>query len=234
MYKNTDKIKDWYAITNKAGIGITRKNDKNFKNHLIKPCQMISIIGQTGSGKSQAIVEFLNRKNNAFYRIILFSGSTVDEPLYRLLESHIEGIEMIQDADQLPELTDMNDTNKKQEKLIIFDDIINLNKKQLLKIQKWYTSARKYGYTCIATAQNYTDLPIQIRRNTMIFMIFRLNDINSINQILKNHNNNGDDAKLVKKAYYEATKEPLNFFLLDTTSNDNKRYRNNFTNLINI
>ena len=65
-------------------------------------------------------------------------------------------------------------------------------------------------------------------------MIFRLNDINSINQILKNHNNNGDDAKLVKKAYYEATKEPLNFFLLDTTSNDNKRYRNNFTNLINI
>ena len=37
----------------------------------------------------------------------------------------------------------------------------------------------------------------------MMFMILRLNDINSVNQILKNHNNNGDDAKLVKKGYYE-------------------------------
>ena len=56
MYK--DSIKDWYKIANSSGQGISRKNDKNYKNHLIKPCQMISIIGQTGSGKSQAILEF--------------------------------------------------------------------------------------------------------------------------------------------------------------------------------
>ena len=117
---------------------------------------------------------------------------------------------------------------------MIFDDIINLNKKQLLKIQKWYTSAHKYGFTCISCTQNYTDLPIQIRRNTMIFILFRLNDINTINHILRTHNNNGDDPKLVKKAYYEATSELHHFFLLDTTSNDNKRYRHDFTDLIKI
>ena len=173
MFK--DNIKNWYEIANKSGEGITRKIDKNFNKHLIKPCQMISIIGQTGSGKSQSILEFLSRKNDAFYKIILFSGSTTDEPLYKLIEKHIDGIEMIQDAEELPDLTDMNEEDKKAEKLIIFDDIINLPKKQLTKIQKWFNSARKYGYTCIATAQNYTDLPIQIRRNTMIFFLFRLN-----------------------------------------------------------
>lgn len=230
----TDNIKDWYQIANKSGEGITRKLDKNFNKHLIKPCQMISIIGQTGSGKSQAILEFLSRKNEAFYKIILFSGSTVDEPLYKLIEKHIDGIEMIDDPEDLPDLIDMNEEEKKHEKLIIFDDIINLPKKQLNKIQKWFNSARKYGYTCIATAQNYTDLPIQIRRNTMIFIIFRLNDMNTINQILKNHNNNGDDKELVKKAYFIATSKPHNFFLLDTTSNDNKRYRHNFTDLIKL
>ena len=46
------------------------------------------------------------------------------------------------------------------------------------KIQKWYNSARKYGYTCIALVQNYADLPIQMRRNTNYYMIFRLNDMN--------------------------------------------------------
>ena len=232
MYK--DKIKDWYKIADIEGTSTKRKNDKNFKNHLIKPCQMISIIGQTGSGKSQAILEFLSRKNDAFYRIILFSGSTTDEPLYHLLQKKVEGIEMLQNADELPELSDMDNEDKKQEKLIIFDDIINLNKKQLLKIQKWYTSARKYGFTCICCAQNYTDLPIQIRRNTMIFILFCLNDINTINHILRTHNNNGDDPKLVKKAYYEATSELHHFFMLDTTSNDDKRYRHDFTDLIKI
>ena len=38
----------------------------------------------------------------------------------------------------------MNSQDKNEEKLIIFDDIINLSKKELLKIQKWFNSARKY------------------------------------------------------------------------------------------
>ena len=43
--------KDWYAITNEAEIDATRKNGKKIQNHLIKSCQMISTIGETGSGK---------------------------------------------------------------------------------------------------------------------------------------------------------------------------------------
>ena len=229
-----DEIKDWYKIAGKSGCGIKYKNDKNFTKHYIKPCMMMSIIGQTGSGKSKALLEFLSRKNDAFYDIIIFSGSTTDEPLYKLLNKHIEGIKMIDNADELPELTDMNDEDKKHEKLIVFDDIINLPKKQLLKIQKWFNSARKYGFTCIAMAQNYTQLPVQIRRNTMVFLIFRLTDINSINQILKNHNANGDDKDLVKGAYFDATNQRGDFFTLDLTSEGKERYRHNFTDFISL
>jgi ABC-type dipeptide/oligopeptide/nickel transport system ATPase component len=231
--KFKDEIKDWYKIAGKSGCGIKFKNDKNFSKHYIKPCQMISIIGQTGSGKSKAVLEFLSRKNDAFYDITVFSGSSVDEPLYHLLEEHIDGINMIDDVDELPEL-DMNEEDKKHEKLMIWDDIINLPKKQLIKIQKWFNSSRKAGYTNIIMAQNYTDLPIQIRRNTMIFMIFRLNDINSINQILKNHNNNGDDKDLVKEAYFLATKDKGNFFTLDLNAEGKERYRRNFLDFIEI
>lgn len=229
-----DEIKDWYKIAGKSGCGIKYKNDKNFTKHYIKPCMMMSIIGQTGSGKSKALLEFLSRKNDAFYDIIIFSGSTTDEPLYKLLNKHIEGIKMIDNAEELPELTDMNDEDKKREKLIVFDDIINLPKKQLLKIQKWFNSARKYGFTCIAMAQNYTQLPVQIRRNTMVFLIFRLTDINSINQILKNHNANGDDKDLVKRAYFDATNQRGDFFTLDLTSEGKERYRHNFTDFISL
>jgi hypothetical protein len=231
--KFKDEIKDWYKIAGKTGCGIKYKTDKNFNKHHIKPCMMISIIGSTGAGKSKALLEFLSRKNDAFYEITIFSGSTTDEPLYNLLNKHIEGINMIDKVDELPEL-DMNEEDKKYEKLIVWDDIINLPKKDLLKIQKWFNSSRKAGYTNIIMAQNYTNLPIQIRRNTMIFMVFRLNDINSINQILKNHNNNGDDKDLVKEAYFLATKEKGNFFTLDLTSDGKERYRRNFLDFISL
>ena len=234
MSSFNDNIKDWYAVAKSKGTTKTIKLDKNFKNHMIKPCSMISIIGSTGAGKSTALLEFLNRKNDSFYRIIIFSGSTTDEPLYNMLRNQIDGIEFIDDPEQLPNLTDMNDEDKTQEKLIVFDDMINLPKKQLVKIQKWFNSARKYGFTCIAMCQNYTDMPIQMRRNTMYFMLFKLNDMNTVNQILKNHNNNGDDKELVKQAYFASTAQPKNFFTLDLTPNTTARYRHNFTDVINI
>jgi len=98
-----DEMKDWYSIAGKGQKNSSIKPDKNFKNHLIKPCSMISMIGSTGAGKTTALLEFLSRKNDAFHRIIIFSGSTVDEPLIKFLEKHVEGIELIDNADDFPE-----------------------------------------------------------------------------------------------------------------------------------
>jgi len=226
-------MKDWYKIAGKGQKDFSIKPDKNFKNHLIKPCSMISMVGSTGSGKSTALLEFLSRKNDSFYRIIVFSGSTVDEPLLNYLDKHIDGIELIDKADELPELTDMNDEDKKVEKLIVFDDMINLPAKEKVKIQKWFNSARKYGFTCIAMVQNYTEEPIQMRRNTMYWILFRLNDTNTIKQILRNHNQ-GYNKEQIIKAYHESTMAPKNFFTIDLTANSPAPFRHNFTDVIHI
>lgn len=233
MSKFNDTIKDWYKIAGTQASG-AMKPDKNYHKHFIKPRAMISIIGSTGAGKTTALLEFLHRKNDAFYEIIIFSGSTTDEPLYNLLKEHIDGIKMIDSVEDLPELLDTDPTAKNKEKLIVFDDIINLPKKDIIKIQKWFNSARKWGFSCVAMAQNYTNLSIQIRRNSMYFLVFRLNDINSINQIIKNHNNNGDDPALVKRLYFQATAKKGDFFILDLTSDDEKRYRHNFTDFLTL
>jgi hypothetical protein len=194
---------------------------------------MISLIGPTGCGKSNAIIDFLSRTPDKFYRIILFTGSTTDEPLYIFLKERIEGMELLDDADELPEITDLNDDDKTLEKLAIFDDIINLPKKQLQKICRWLNSSRKYGFTCISTAQNIVDSPTQMRRNTSYFFLYKMNDVNTINHILRTYNN-GDDAKEIKKLYYACVSEPKQFFMLDTRSNDETRYRKNFTTFLKL
>jgi len=60
-----------------------------------------------------------------------------------------------------------------------------------------------------------------------------MNDVASINWILRTYNN-GDDPKEIKKLYNSVINEPKQFFMLDTRSNDETRYRKNFTTFIKL
>ena len=117
--------------------------DKTYKKHLIKPRSMIAIVGGTGQGKTNSVVNFLNRKNSSFYEIIIFCGSgNSDEPLYSFLKSRIEGIKIVDDPSLLPKIENYKDEDKKTEKLIIFDDAVLSDKKVLKEIAKFFMASR--------------------------------------------------------------------------------------------
>jgi hypothetical protein len=117
----TDKINNYYNIIDKEFKRSPMK-DKNYNEHYINPCSHVCCIGQTGTGKTNALLEFLRRKPNVFYRIILFNPATTDEPLYNFLQNKIPDMETYNDINDLPNLSDFDDDEKEQEKLIIFDD----------------------------------------------------------------------------------------------------------------
>jgi len=211
----SDKINNWYEICEKKGLTNKIKCDKNFKKHYIPPCKMIGIIGQTGAGKTTAVVEFMHRKNSAFYEIIYFSASTEDEPLIQLLKQSVDGIQVLDNADELPELTEYNDKDKNTEKLLICDDFNNCSKKTMITLQKWVNSARKYGFTILLLAQNHQNIPVQIRRNIMMYWLFRLSDNNTITNIIKTHNVSEIPKEVIKRMYLDATKNRGDFFLID-------------------
>ena len=225
--KLQDEVKDWTKIFASEEKTKTIKPDKNYANHMIKPCKMIVVVAPTGGGKSTALVEFLHRKQDCFVEIILFTGSTKDEILYRNLEKHIEGIKIIDDAEELPPLTDYNDEDKTVERLLILDDMINCERKDFIKMQKWFNSSRKYGFTCFALVQNFTDLPIQMRRNAQYFMLFRLNDTRAVSQILST-SSDGMDLDMLKGIYYDVTSKKGHFLTIDLTETGPLRFRQNF------
>ena len=193
---------------------------------------MILCIGGTGSGKTNALLNFLSRKNNAFYDIIIFSGSSTDEPLYNLLQDKVDGVELINNIEYLPELSEFDDENKDKEKLIVFDDFINLSNKEMKKIKEYLTAGRKSGFTCWLMAQNYTSVPKIITRNCHYFIVFKLNDNATINNIIRNHNVDNLNKDDILDAYNYSTKEPLNFLMVDTRGEGLKRLRKNFTDFI--
>jgi hypothetical protein len=219
-------IINWYEKIDKQFIR-KPKRDKNFSKHLIEPCSMISCIGGTGSGKSNALVNFLSLKNDAFHKIVIFSGSTTDEPLYSFLQNKIPELEMYNDINELPSLDTYDDDDKGHEKLIVFDDFINLKKKEMTKINEFLTSGRKFGFTCFVMGQNYTSIPKIITRNSHYFIVFRLGDNTSINNIIRNHNTTDIKKDDFKKEYLKATENKGDFFLIDL-KNPSKPLRKNF------
>ena len=227
----SDKVRNFYELLPK-NLKRETKLDKNYKKHMIQPNSMICCIGGTGSGKTNALIDFLSRKNEAFYDILIFSGSTTDEPLYDLLKQKMPDIRMYNNIEEFPSLSEFDDDDKDHEKLIVLDDFINLKKKEMQKLNEYLTAGRKMGITCWCMAQNYTSIPKVITRNLHYIILFKLNDNVSINNIIKNHNVNGIDKDKFKGHYLKATSEPRQFFMIDL-KNPATHMRQNFLNLLN-
>ena len=206
------------------------KVDKNFKQHYILPNSMICLIGGSGSGKTNAILNWLSKCPDKFYQIIIFNANSTDEPLYNLLKEKIPEIENYSDIDELPDLKTF-EQDKKHEKLLIIDDFINLPSKSMKKILDYLIAGRKSGFSCLCQSQNYTSIPKIMLRNIHYFILFRLNDNISINNIIRNHNLENIDKNVFKKLYLDATAEPLNFFMVDLRGKKETRLRKNFTQM---
>jgi len=206
------------------------KRDKHFKEHLIDPCSMILCIGGSGSGKSNSLVDYLSKKNDSFCDILIYSGSTTNEPLYDYLQKKIPEIQFFNDIEEFPEVTSF-EQDKENEKLIVFDDFINLKEKEMKKIKEYFTAGRKFGCTVWAMAQNYKEVPKTITRNINYFIIFKLNDNITLDNILRNHNVFGIDKEVCKRLYQVSTRDKLNFFLIDL-KNREYHLRHNWTKIL--
>lgn len=209
------------------------KVDKNFKQHYILPNSMVCLIGGSGSGKTNAILNWLSKCPDKFYQIIIFNANSTDEPLYNLLKEKIPEIENYSDIDELPDLKTF-EQDKKHEKLLIIDDFINLPSKSMKKILDYLIAGRKSGFSCLCQSQNYTSIPKIMLRNIHYFILFRLNDNISINNIIRNHNLENIDKNAFKKMYLDATAEPLNFFMVDLRGKKETRLRKNFTHMYSL
>jgi DNA helicase HerA-like ATPase len=193
---------------------------------------MILALGGTGTGKTNALLNYIKRSSGEFIDIIIFSASTTDEPLYNLLEEN--GVTLYNDIDELPELSEFED-DKDQKKLIIFDDFINIDKKKLKKINRYLISGRKFGFSVFLMAQNYSSVDKQIVRQIQYFIIFKINDNISLNNIIRNHNIADIDPTVIKSACNLCTQTPPDFFMIDLkTINKKERFRKNFLEFLDL
>ena len=142
---------------------------------------------------------------------------------------------MISDIDEVPDLEEFDDKHKDKPKLIVFDDFLNLQKKDMKKINKYLVSSRKFGFSVWIMSQDYTSVPKLLVRNINYFILFKINDNISLNNIIRNHNIADVDSSIIKSACNVCTQTAPNFFMIDMkTGNLKERFRKNFLNFLDL
>jgi hypothetical protein len=122
--------------------------------------------------------------------------------------------------------------NNKEKRLLILDDINNLNNKDFDIINKISNSFRKYISHIFFIIQNpYNKLNLnQLRRNINYIFLFKYKQNNIVDKIIKEYNNFDKlSNEEYKKLYNKATQNIGQFLLIDLKSN---QLRHNFLEIL--
>ena len=127
-------------------------------------------------------------------------------------------IECSNTMDGVFENIDDYNPNRKRKILIVFDMIADImtNKKFQDIIKEFFIRCRKLNISLVFITQSYFSVPIDVRLNSTLYLIMKINNRKELQNIAINHSANIDDKDFMK-IYRDYTKEPFNFLTIYTT-----------------
>lgn len=193
------------------------------KTHKIQVPFRIGVIGSSGSGKTNLVLDLIHRFSSpkgTFKSIIVHLRSS-DEPLYNYISDKLkDSIEIIEvkDASDIKDLDLLDDAT-----LVIFDDLILADKKVQDKIGEYFIRGRKKGVSCIYISQNFYSIPKVIRGQFGYIFLKKIGSSRDLNMILREFPLDVNIDEL-KKLYLSASIGLENSFYIDI--NKNEFYKN--------
>ena len=201
----------------------------------------ILIIGGSGSGKTNALINLINQQNDVV-KIYLYARD-LSEPKYEYLikkreDGRIKHVnnpntftECSNTMDDVYENIDGYNPIRKRKKLIDFDEMIADimdNRRFQAIIKELFIRCRKLNISLVFITQSYFSVPKDVRLNSTHYLIMKINNKRELQNIAINHSADIDYQDF-KKIYRECTKEPFNFLTIDTTlpASDPLRFRKN-------
>ena len=185
------------------------------------------IIGRSGSGKTNALINLINEQNDND-KIYLYARD-LSKPKYEYLIKKCEdaGIKHLNNPNAFVKCSNtmddvyenINDYNPSRKKkiLIVFDCMIAdimTNKKFQAIIKELFIRCRKLNISFVFITQSYFSVPKDVGVN-LTHLIMKINNKRELENIAINHS--GDiDYQDFMKIYKECTKELFNFLTIDT------------------
>ena len=224
---------------------ITNENNKKHNekwSYIPDHPYRILIIGGSESGKRNTLLNLMKKQDihDVIDKIYLYAKD-LSEPKYAYLIKKREnaGIKNVNNPnpfivcsntmDNVYEDIDNYNPKRNKKVLIVFDDMIAdimTNKRFQAIIKELFIRCRKLNISLVFITQSYFSIPKDVRLNSTHYFIMKINN----NRKLQNyaiHHSADIDYQDFKKIYKECTKEPYNFWTIDTTlpASDPLRFR---------
>jgi len=163
---NKNGMVDYYKVMPKKFL--LKSHNPNFKDHKLNLPYRMLIIGGSGAGKTQTLMNLIRVMNGTFNNIHIITKNK-EEPLYDYLESKVDnGLTITEGIDSAPNLDEFD---KKEQSLIVMDDLVlEKNQKQL---EQYFIRARKLNCSLVYLSQSYFAVPKMIRINLNYLIIKR-------------------------------------------------------------
>ena len=197
----------------------------HFNNHHMEVNKHILVVGATGTGKSNFVLNLINKMNNTFQHIFIYTKNT-SEPLYEFLKDQLKNQCTLETIINVPSL---NDIKKYSQSMIIFDDFIIEKKEILNKLEEYVIMSRKQNFTCVFLTQSFYPTSKIIRQNCSYLVLLSMTDKRNLGLIISTlaiH----IEPLTIKHIISNATKNKLNVCIIDVHGTDlNYKFRRNFS-----
>lgn len=221
-----DELVDFYKHIPKSYL--TKTHNPNYEKHKITVPFFALIVGSTGSGKTQTLMNILKKMNGTFEKIILCCKSS-QEPLYQWLINKLppEQLSVFENGEIPPIEKCPGECNK----LIVFDDLVSMKNQQ--PIEDYFIRGRKFGFSMIYISQSFYKITKLVRIQANHIFLKRLTTLRDLNMVISEYGLTGL-KKQILKAYKEITGESKVPFLLIRTDTPEQKFSKNFTSFLKL
>jgi len=206
---------------------IVKTHNPHYDLHHINLPFRALIVGNSGSMKTNTLLNIIHNMPDTFERIVICLKSK-DEPLYNYLADKLKDkIEIVEGINNLPSLDSFS---KDVQSLLVFDDLINEKNQKV--IEEAFIRLRKKGASMIYISQSFFAIPKMIRNNVNYIFLKQVSSLKNLTRIM-NENALGIDKIIFKQMYDLCTKNRSDFLLIDLDNADPKmRFRKNLDEVL--
>ena len=220
-------VPNYYRILDRGGH-TEKKPYKNYDKIKINPIQRWSIFGSSGSGKNNALIYII--QNMDCWDQIYICARHPEQKLLQLLKA--AGCFLTDKVEEMPDL-DTQIPQDGKNRLFIFDDFQQSDKKTLDKITDYYTRCRHKKIAIMGLFQNYYSIPKICRGNSDILVITKILSFKDLKRMLSEYSINDISIDTIMKIYSEIKRQSqMDFMLIDLVNNEpGYRFRRNFSKI---
>ena len=204
---------------------MTKSVNPNLNRHHIKVPFRGMLIGSSGSGKTNLLVNLIHQFGKTFNHLYIYTRA--EEPIYSMLAEQLEG--MITISYDLNDLRSFDESKYVGQSLVVFDDMVNERDQKC--IQELFIRGRKIagGVSLLYLTQSYYQVPKIIRQQVQYVFILKVAGIRDLKMILSEYSLGATKAELTAMYDYCCGQGVFgDFMLIDLESPQTKTYRNNF------